>query len=1025
MAADNAHVSETQSAEQARLIGAIFVERGLVSAEQLETALEKQAATGDRLGEILVADFGVSRLELAGVLAEQWATLERAPRTNGAATHTTGDVDNGSSHDVYDLIEATDELEEDGVRRSIGEIFVERGIISAAQLERALEAQRITGKRLGEVLVEQGSLSRLDLAGALAEQWAGLQKLRPPVPKPKPEPWQQRAIRGEAPAETTRAIGKAAEDLAAIRESVTDLDARLTLTERAAASEAWRDEIAASATALASRLDGIDAMLDSLPGLAAADAQLRASVADLADRPTVAASEVIALERRVAGLEGKTPDAGLLAELRRRLDDVDERLAVIQSLPRLVDRVVAAEARIDTGARELGDVTERLESLATEAVRRDELTELRVHVDGLVPRAEQGVDALRAEVGALVGRLEQLEEAPAAVSLESDSVSALQEMVSRVKALEEGQSSDELTGRVDVLAARLEALADADGEALADIRATLDELAAAHASDTGETERRALIGARLDAMERRLEEGREVALAAVQDTDGWVPDVADLRRAQASLDARLVGAATRAELANAVASLQAELGSVSTTLGDVVNETRGLASGLDSRLADVVTRPELLGLAGDLRAQIADFDVSRSVAAASEAALDAQLAGLRAEQAELLASRLAPLEAQLARTVDLDALGRQVAGLADLEAVNVLERRLDRIRETVAAVEERRDIAFEEIRGTLGDLVRQEVAPLVDGVDARVSALAESFAAAGADLDARLSGAARRLDLVLSSDRADLEALGARVDAAETALVARVDDAAVRISAENIDRLESMRDAFADVDAKLEATRARSTETASDLRRSVENSVSSVAKRIGRLEKAIAARRDDHTIEPRLEAVEQAVVRQGKAAAAHRKSVEKGVRKGLDRLTRQVTESSGAYLGASDSFRRTLETLGEALATTESPVSPADHESRKGSKKAKRAEGGKQAKHGKRQWSGADANGAAAPVAEAESYVAFVPTSAGYRLIELSGSAPRAGDDVDAGANGILRVRRVSRSPLPFDERPCAYLERR
>jgi len=54
-----------------RLIGEIFVERGLVTRDQLEQALSIQARDGGMIGEILVASFGISRVELeeAGVLA--------------------------------------------------------------------------------------------------------------------------------------------------------------------------------------------------------------------------------------------------------------------------------------------------------------------------------------------------------------------------------------------------------------------------------------------------------------------------------------------------------------------------------------------------------------------------------------------------------------------------------------------------------------------------------------------------------------------------------------------------------------------------------------------------------------------------------------------------------------------------------------------------------------------------------------------------------------------------------------------
>ena len=60
---------------QSRLIGALFVERGLVSESQIRVALELQHETGQQLGQILVERFGVSRKELASVVAEQWAKL--------------------------------------------------------------------------------------------------------------------------------------------------------------------------------------------------------------------------------------------------------------------------------------------------------------------------------------------------------------------------------------------------------------------------------------------------------------------------------------------------------------------------------------------------------------------------------------------------------------------------------------------------------------------------------------------------------------------------------------------------------------------------------------------------------------------------------------------------------------------------------------------------------------------------------------------------------------------------------------
>jgi type IV pilus assembly protein PilB len=58
--------------------------------------------------------------------------------------------------------------------RRIGEIFLEKGLVTEEQLGLALEVQSRTGKRLGEVLVELGLIERLAIADALGLQWSTL-----------------------------------------------------------------------------------------------------------------------------------------------------------------------------------------------------------------------------------------------------------------------------------------------------------------------------------------------------------------------------------------------------------------------------------------------------------------------------------------------------------------------------------------------------------------------------------------------------------------------------------------------------------------------------------------------------------------------------------------------------------------------------------------------------------------------------------------------------------------------------------
>ncbi|HEX6724771.1 MAG TPA: hypothetical protein VF073_05965 [Gaiella sp.] len=144
-----------------RLIGALFVERGLVSESQIRVALEIQRETGQQLGQVLVERFGVSRKELASVVAEQWAKL------GGSA----GPEDTASW-------------------RRLGEIFVERGFVTQEELDDALARQRQTGERLGEALVALGVISKFELAGALAEQMA---VLGDPGAEDEPGNWQPEA----------------------------------------------------------------------------------------------------------------------------------------------------------------------------------------------------------------------------------------------------------------------------------------------------------------------------------------------------------------------------------------------------------------------------------------------------------------------------------------------------------------------------------------------------------------------------------------------------------------------------------------------------------------------------------------------------------------------------------------------------------------------------------------------------------------------------------------------------------------
>jgi hypothetical protein len=58
-------------------------------------------------------------------------------------------------------------------------------------------------------------------------------------------------------------------------------------------------------------------------------------------------------------------------------------------------------------------------------------------------------------------------------------------------------------------------------------------------------------------------------------------------------------------------------------------------------------------------------------------------------------------------------------------------------------------------------------------------------------------------------------------------------------------------------------------------------------------------------------------------------------------------------------------------------------------------------------------------------HLLFVSKPSGYELVERDGEAPEPGSQVEVGDDGLrFTVSKVGPSPLPQDERPCAYLMR-
>ena len=63
-------------------------------------------------------------------------------------------------------------------KRRLGDIVLERNMVTPQQLQQALDEQRVSGGKLGETLVELGFITRVELAGAISEQWDDLRRRR-------------------------------------------------------------------------------------------------------------------------------------------------------------------------------------------------------------------------------------------------------------------------------------------------------------------------------------------------------------------------------------------------------------------------------------------------------------------------------------------------------------------------------------------------------------------------------------------------------------------------------------------------------------------------------------------------------------------------------------------------------------------------------------------------------------------------------------------------------------------------------
>jgi hypothetical protein len=331
----------TIAQRKTRLIGAILVERGLVTPDQLEAALQLQAERGGLLGEIVAEEFGVPRVELSQVLADQWAELEaeqtedspppalrQEPRIATAGAGTEAPL-------------------------RMGDALIQLGLTSREEIDAALEVQKQTGERLGEILVGREVISRLELASALSEHWSSLAKLRSPGEEIEPV---------DAPHSSD---GSRLEDTVAAREQ--ELAAQI---EQLASQ---LQELSSSATTdrLAEQLEALSN--DHRHGATALH-QLETELAALRDHTQTQLDTIAAATEALAARFDSPAAAAILTGLEDRLSRVEDRvyddLRLEEAIERALDRRLAQlviqiptrpEARSSTSRQEaagFGDLEE-------------------------------------------------------------------------------------------------------------------------------------------------------------------------------------------------------------------------------------------------------------------------------------------------------------------------------------------------------------------------------------------------------------------------------------------------------------------------------------------------------------------------------------------------------------------------------------------------------------------------------------------------------------------------------------------
>jgi chromosome segregation ATPase len=489
--------------------------------------------------------------------------------------------------------------------RLLGELLIEKSLITPEELEEALAEQKENGKRLGEILVKKGYVSGPELTTVLAEQlgvdmekqtgfgsglWSEIKRRHPRGGRVSDPPEGSEAAEAETPREARlHLIDGLADAVGVMREpDVDEPEAEVEspepdpAVEEAAALQADLDALRQQLTFAATRLDeersaheGTRRLLDearvaqALAG--AADPAEHTDPAQLAELNDTIVSLRAELEARdtelAASVDARAELESVMAELESDLHDLRERRSGSDAASaeladkvrelrvendevrrRLIESRAAATAAKDELAAVKAELDARTAELAAASETHDtQLTELRSEADLL----SQALDEERASHAAAHRDVERLESRCAELEAAKAAAESVQSEVAKSLEKEHKDAVAVLEAKRATLRAKVDTLSQ-----------SLEKEQAAHAAARQEIERLEARRAELEPLEGRLAQ-------ANTDLDARKQTISDLTAEVAAAQAALEGARQAIERRESrTAALTAELEAVRAELAE-------------------------------------------------------------------------------------------------------------------------------------------------------------------------------------------------------------------------------------------------------------------------------------------------------------------------------------------------------------------------------------------------------------------------------------------------------------------------